>query len=171
MTFKKPEPVVGKIKSNSSPRNRRKRKGGKSKQAAEHGNGEVEEGDLNGDEEQARGSEHEVLWAVGDDSDDEDEGEDEDVDHHQHPLHQDLPKAKIPSAVIGGSQRRNSRRAVNERTGLVSTEDEGEDGEYLDARMMETSRRRSMDPFRDFERHEMHNVPGEISSHNGRPQR
>ena len=150
------------MKSASTPRDRRRRKGDKSKRAAEHGNGEMEE--VN-DEEQARGSENDVLWAVGDASDDEDEGEDEDVDHHQHPLHQDLPKARIASTV-GGSQRRSSRRAVNERTGLVTPEDEGDDGEG--SRMLDTNRKRSMDPFRDDERHEMHNIAGEV---NGRPQR
>ena len=165
LTFKKSEPV-GKIKSVSTPRDRRRRKGDKSKRAVGHGNGEMEE--VN-DEEQARGSENDVLWAVGDASDDEDEGEDEDVDHHQHPLHQDLPKAAVASTV-GGSQRRSSRRAVNERTGLVTPEDEGDDGDYVDgSRMMDTNRKRSMDPFRDDdERHEMHNVAGEV---NGRPQR
>lgn len=162
LTFKKPEPVIGKIKSNSTPRNRRKRKDAKLERAAEHGNGA---GNLDGgDEEQGRGGEDEVLWAVGDDSDDEEEGEDDDVDHHQHPLHQ-VPKGRVASSV-GGSQRRSSRRAVNERTVLVSPEDEGEDEHYMD-----TSRRRSMDPFRDDERHEMHNVAGGIISHTGRPQR
>ena len=166
LTFKKPEPIAGKIKSASTPRVRRRRKGDKSKRAAGHGNGEM--GEVN-DEEQARGSENEVLWAVGDASDDEDEGEDEDVDHHQHPLHQDLPKGGIASAV-GGSQRRSSRRAVNERTGLVTSEDEGDDGNYMDgSRMMDPNRKRSMDPFiDDDERHEMHNIAGEV---NGRPQR
>ena len=83
-------------------------------------------GEVN-DEEQAQGSENDVLWAVGDASDDEDEDGDEDEDHHQHPLHQDLPKV----AIVGGSssQRRSSRRAVNERTGLVTSEDEGESGD------------------------------------------
>lgn len=119
------------------------------------------------DEEQAQGSENDVLWAVGDASEDEDEGEDEDEDHHQHPLHQDLPKA----AIVGGpSQRRSSRRAVNERTGLVTSEDAGDGGDYMDgSRLMDMNRKRSMDPFRDDdERHEMHNVVGEV---NGRPLR
>jgi hypothetical protein len=166
LTFKKSEPVTGKIKSAGTPRDRRRRKGDKSKRAAGHGNGEM--GEVN-DEEQARGSENDVLWAVGDASDDENEGEDEDVDHHQHPLHHDLPKAGIASTV-GGSQRRSSRRPVNERTGLVTSEDEGDDGDYMDgSRIMDTNRRRSMDPFiDDDERHEMHNVVGEV---NGRPQR
>ena len=165
MTFKKPEPVAGKIKSASTPRDRRRRKGSKSKRAAGDGNGEVN------DEEQVLGSENDVLWAVGDASDDEfeDEGEDEDVDHHQHPLHQDLSKATIANTVGGSpSQRRSSRRTVNERTGLVTSEDEGDGGDYMDgSRLMDTNRKRSMDPFRDDERHEMHNVAGEA---NGRPQ-
>jgi hypothetical protein len=164
LTFKKPEPVAGKIKSANSPRERRKRKGDKSKRAAGDGNGE------GNDEEQAQGSESDVLWAVGDASDDEDE-EDEDVDHHQHPLHQDLPKATIASTGSGSpSQRRSSRRAVNERTGLVTSEDEGDGAEYMDgSRLMDTNRKRSMDPFRDDdERHEMHNVTREV---NGRPLR
>ena len=165
LTFKKSEPVTGKIKSVSSPRDRRRRKGDRSR-AAGHGSGEM--GEVN-DEEHARGSENEVLWAVGDASDDEDEGEDEDVDHHQHPLHQDLPKAGIASTV-GGSQWRSSRRAVTERTGLVTPEDEADDGDYTDgSRTMNTNRKRSMDPFLDDdERHEMHNVVGEVT---GRPQR
>ena len=162
LTFKKPEPVAGKIKSANSPRDRRRRKGDRSKRAVGDGNGEVN------DEEQAQGSENDVLWAVGDASDDEDEDEDEDVDHHQHPLHQDLPK----SSTVGGSpsQRRSSRRAVNERTGLVASEDEGDGGDYMDgSRLMDTNRKRSMDPFRDDdERHEMHSVAGEV---NGRPLR
>lgn len=164
LTFKKSEPVAGKIKSASTPRERRRRKGDKSKGA--HGNGDMEEVI---DEEQARGSENDVLWAVGDASDDEGEGEDEDVDHNQHPLHQDLPKVMIASTV-GGSQRRSLRRTVNERTGLVTPEDEGDDGDFMDgSRMIDTNRKRSMDPFRDDdERHEMHNVAGEV---NGRPQR
>jgi len=161
LTFKKPEPVAGKIKSVISPRDRRRRKGDLSKRAAGDGDGEVN------DEEQAQGSENDVLWAVGDASDDEDEGNDEDVDHHQHPLHQDLPKATIAS--IGGespSQRRSSRRAVNERTGLVTSEDEADGADYMDG----SNRKRSMDPFRDDddERHEMHNFVGEV---NGRPLR
>ena len=169
MTFKKPEPVTGKIKSTNPLRDRRKRK---SKRVVEQGNGEVGEGNLNDDEEQVRGSENQVLWALGDDSNDEDEGEDEDEDHHQHPLHQDLPKATRIASTAGGGQWRSSRRAVNERTGLVSSEHEGEDEDYIDGlRMMDTNRRRSMDPFRDDERHEMHNVGGEVSSHTGRPQR
>ena len=163
MTFKKPEPVAGKIKSASSPRDRRRRKGDKSKRAAGDGIGEMEEVI---DEEQAQGNENDVLWAVGDASDDEDEDGDEDEDHHQHPLHQDLPKV----AIVGGSssQRRSSRRAVNERTGLVTSEDEGESGDYMDgSRLMDMNRKRSMDPFRDEdERHEMLNVVGEV---NGRP--
>lgn len=165
MTFKKPEPVAGKIKSASSPRVRRRRKGDKSKRAAGDGNGDM--GEVN-DEEQAQGGENDVLWAVGDASDDEEEEEDEDVDHHQHPLHQDLPKANS----VGGSpsQRRNSRRVVNERTGLVTSEDEGEGADYMDeSRLMDTNRKRSMDPFRDDdERHEMHNVAGVV---NARPLR
>jgi magnesium transporter len=165
LTFKKPEPVAGKIKSSTSPRDRRRRKGDKSKRAAGDGIGEM--GEVN-DEEQAQGSENDVLWAVGDASDDEDEGEDEDENHHQHPLHQDLPKARI----AGGSpnQRRSSRRAVNERTGLVTSEDEGDSGDYMDgSRLLDMNRKRSMDPFRDDdERHEMHNVAGEV---NGRPLR
>jgi len=109
-----------------------------------------------------------VLWAVGDASDDENEGEDEDEDHHQHPLHQDLPKTRIAS-TMGGSQRLSSRRAVNEGTGLVNPEDEGDDEDYVDgSRMMDANRKRSMDPFKHDERHEMHNVVGEV---NGRPQR
>ena len=162
MTFKKPEPATGKLKSAGAPRDARRRKGNKLKRAAE--NGEMEE--VN-EEEQVHGGEHDVLWAVGDASDDEDDGEDEDVDHHQHPLHQDLPKARIAS-IVGGSQRRNSRRAVNERTGLVTPEDEGDDGDYMDgSRMMDTNRKRLMSPFRHGdERHEMHNVAGEV---NGRP--
>lgn len=119
-------------------------------------------GEVN-DEEQAQGSENDVLWAVGDASDDEDEGEDEDVDHHQHPLHQDLSNVTIANTVGGSpSQRRSSRRAVNERTGLVTSEDEGEGGDYIDgSRLMDTNRKRSMDPFRDDdERHEMYNVAG-----------
>ena len=165
LTFKKPEPVTGKIKSVNTPRVRRKRKGSKLKRAAEHGNGEVGEGDLGGDEEQAHGSENQVLWAVGDASDDEYEGEDEDIDHHQYPLHQNFPKASI----AGGSQRQSSRRAVNERTGLVTPEDESDDGEFRDgSQIMDKNRKRSMDPFK--EHHEIHNVAGEFtSSHNGKP--
>ena len=125
------------------------------------------------EEEQAQGSENDVLWAVGDASDDEDDGEaeDEDVDHHQHPLHQNLPKATMASTVGGSpSQRRSSRRVVNERTGLVTSEDEGDGGDYMDgSRLMDLNRKRSMDPFRDDnERHEMHDVAEEV---NGRPQR
>jgi magnesium transporter len=162
LTFKKPEPVTGKIKPAGAPRDGRRRKGNKLKRAAE--NGEMEEVS---DEEQVRGGENDVLWAVGDASDDEDDGEDEDVDHHQHPLHQDLPKASIASTV-GGSQRRSSRRAVNERTGLVTPENEGDDGDYTHgSRMMDTNRKRLMGPFRHGdERHEMHNVAAEV---NGRP--
>lgn len=160
MTFKKPEPVTGKIKSAGA--SRRRRKGDKSKRAV--GNGEM--GEVN--DEQVRSGENDVLWAVGDASDDEDEdgGEDEDVDHHQHPLHQDLPKTRIASTV-GGSQRRSSRRAVNESTGLVTSEDEGDDGDYMDG--SHTNRKRSMDPFgHDDARHDMHNVASEV---NGGPQR
>ena len=115
-----------------------------------------------GDEEQATGGENDVLWAVGEASDDEGEDEDEDVDHHQHPLHQDLPNGRIAGAV-GGSQRRSSRRGVNERTGLVSPADEDENRDYMEgSRMMDANRRRSMDPFRDDEHLEMHDVAGEI---------
>ena len=160
LTFKKPEPVVGKMKSAGTPRERRRRKDDKLKRVAE--NEEMEE--VN-DEEQLRGGENDVLWAVGDASDDEDEGEDEDEDDHQHPLHQDLPKTRIAS-TMGGSQRLSSRRAVNEGTGLVNPENEGDDEDYVDgSRMMDANRKRSMDP---YERHEMHNVVGEV---NGRPQR
>lgn len=152
LTFKKPEPITGKIKSAIPPRIRRKRKGNKLKSVAK--NGKDEDDNLDVDEAQ-------VLWAVGDASDDEDEGEDEDIDHHQHPLHQDSPKTMI----AGGSQRR-SPRMVSERTGLVTPEDEGDDIDG--SRMMDTNRKKSIDPFRDDERHEMHSFAGGINSHSGR---
>lgn len=157
MTFKKPEPVTGKIKSAGAQRDTRRRKANKPKRTAE--NAEMEE--VINDEEQVRGSESDMLWALGDASDDEDEEEDQDVDHYQHPLHKDFPKARIASNV-GGGQRRSSRRAFNERTALVTPEDEEDDGDYM-------NRSRMADSFRhDDERHEMHNVGGEV---NERPQR
>jgi predicted membrane channel-forming protein YqfA (hemolysin III family) len=104
LTHKKPEPVAAKVKSARQPR-RPKSTGPQ--------NGEGED---------------RVLWAVGDDEDDN-EGEDDDIDHHQHPLHQTLPKGN----VAGNS---SSHTSLGEQSRLI---DDPED-EPL---------RRSMDPFKD----------------------
>lgn len=167
LTHKKPEPVTGKIKS-TAPRRRKQRKGGKGAPGTENGNG-IANGHAEGELE-TRGSEGEVLWAVGEESDEhdeDDEGLDDDIDHHQHPIHN-----KIGSAQILGQPGPVARRGSDEYTGLVARGEDGEDeddddgwvkqGRVMSAANDERRHRRSMDPFRDVDddAHELDEVIG-----------
>jgi hypothetical protein len=165
LTHKKPEPVTGKIKS-TAPRRRKQKKGTKGAPGTENGNGNANghaEGEL-----ESRGSEGEVLWAVGEESDEDedDEGLDDDIDHHQHPIHN-----KVGSAQILG-QPPVARRGSDEYAGLVAREEDGEEeeeddgwvkqGRVVSAVHDERRHRRSMDPFRDVDddAHELSEVIG-----------
>ncbi|KAJ2931491.1 hypothetical protein H1R20_g5635, partial [Candolleomyces eurysporus] len=176
LTHKKPEPVTNKTRGAATPRSavameeRRRRR--KDKTRARGAGDEENQNDLSGDEGRIHG-EADALWAIGDASDDDgDEGQDDDADHHLNPNYRSSPSAKLQRRNSNASVGRRSRagssvghgRGESEITGLMAARDDSEDAdadaENSDsdstdpkgkgkAKAKPSSRRRSMDPFRD----------------------